>query len=317
MKKHLNLLWLLLPILIITSCKNNPYKDQVHDNPSDQAQIDQNAIIDYLVKNGINNAQRTEDGLYYTIETEGTGENPTAASEVEIHYRGTRLDGHQFDSSYDRGQPYQTSLSRVVPGWTKGVPLFKEGGKGKLFIPSGLAYGAKAAGKDIPANTPLVFEIELLNVVTEEEKAAQILERQAQVVAAGKAKHGEADEKAIKAYIAKNKLKAERTESGIYYIIEEAGGAEKPVAHNKVTIHYKGTTFDGEKFDASYDRNEPITYPLYGFIPGWTQGISLFGKGGKGTLLIPSHMAYGERGSGENIPANACLRFDIELFDFK
>ncbi|HMT35931.1 MAG TPA: FKBP-type peptidyl-prolyl cis-trans isomerase, partial [Chitinophagaceae bacterium] len=82
----------------------------------------------------------------------------------------------------------------------------------------------------------------------------------------------------------------------------------------KVKVHYKGYKLNGEKFDSSYDRNEPIDFPLSGVIKGWTEGIPMLEEGGKGTLLIPSHLAYGQNGPpGSKIGPNEVLLFDVEL----
>lgn len=319
--KKLNLLWLVLPILILSACDTNQYKDQMHEAPTDQAEIDQNAIINYLIENNVD-AKRTESGIYYTITKEGDGANPTAEDVVNVHYKGMLLDTTVFDSSYDRGEPIQFPLNEVIPGWTEGITLLKEGGAGTLYIPSGLAYGANPRpGGKIKPNDPLIFEVELLDILTREEYAASqekvFRERIAQFIAPGKAKVGEKDDATLQAYIKKNKLDAQKTEDGIYYVVEEAGSEEKPNITSRVTVHYTGKLLDGTKFDSSIDRGQPATFSLQGVVPGWSFGIPMFGKGGKGKLLIPSYLGYGERGSGEKIPPNSPLVFDIEIIDFQ
>ena len=116
-------------------------------------------------------------------------------------------------------------------------------------------------------------------------------------------------------YIAKKGLTATSTAEGLYYIIEKPGGEEKPTIDSKVTVDYKGTLLNDKVFDSSYDRGTPFTSNLTQVIKGWQLGIPLFGKGGKGMLIIPPSLGYGSQRNGD-IPANSVLVFEIELLDF-
>ena len=104
------------------------------------------------------------------VLTEGTGKKPKATDNVEVHYEGKLTDGTEFDSSVKRGQPAAFRLDQVIPGWTEGVQLMKEGGKTRFTIPANLAYGEMGAGT-IPPNSVLIFEVELLKIIKEETKA--------------------------------------------------------------------------------------------------------------------------------------------------
>ena len=106
----------------------------------------------------------TPSGLQYKVITEGQGKSPKATDTVLVHYRGTTIDGVEFDSSYKRNEPISFPLNSVIPGWTEGVQLMKEGGKIQLFIPSNLAYGSRGAGGVIAPDSTLIFDIELLKV---------------------------------------------------------------------------------------------------------------------------------------------------------
>jgi FKBP-type peptidyl-prolyl cis-trans isomerase len=108
--------------------------------------------------------QTTKSGLQYEAVTEGKGSLPKANDKVTVHYKGTLIDGTEFDSSYKRNQPVTFPLGNVIPGWTEGLQLMKEGGKAKLYIPSELAYGERGAGAKIGPNETLIFEVELLKV---------------------------------------------------------------------------------------------------------------------------------------------------------
>ncbi len=103
-------------------------------------------------------------GLQYKVIAEGTGKSPKATDTVTVNYRGTLIDGTEFDSSYKRGQPATFAVGGVIPGWTEALQLMKEGAKWQLFLPPALAYGEKGAGNVIPANSTLIFEVELISV---------------------------------------------------------------------------------------------------------------------------------------------------------
>ena len=129
----------------------------------DQSEKDQEIILNYLEENNLT-AERTEEGVYYIIDNPGTGENPTVNDDVKVHYEGYFLDGTVFDSSIARGTPAEFPLRGVIQGWQIGIPLFKEGGKGTLLIPSWLAYGSSARS-GIPANSVLIFDVELIEIL--------------------------------------------------------------------------------------------------------------------------------------------------------
>jgi FKBP-type peptidyl-prolyl cis-trans isomerase FklB len=103
-------------------------------------------------------------GLQYKILTPGAGKKPTASDTVVCHYRGTLIDGKEFDSSFKRGQPASFAVNKVIKGWTEVLQLMPTGSKWQVFIPSNLAYGERGAGTDIGPNATLIFEVELISV---------------------------------------------------------------------------------------------------------------------------------------------------------
>ncbi|QDA59596.1 FKBP-type peptidyl-prolyl cis-trans isomerase [Hymenobacter jejuensis] len=149
---------------------------------------------------------------------------------------------------------------------------------------------------------------------------AQQIQGQVQQKMAGYAKQQlKKDDVILQNYIKKNNLNAQKDTSGFYYIVTQPGTGPKPKAGQTVAVTYKGTLLDGKEFDSS-DKSggKPIEFPIGmgQVIPGWDKALPLLNKGSKATLLIPSSLAYGQRGSGP-IPADAPLRFDVQLVDVK
>jgi len=141
---------ILLTALTFTSCNKK----------KKQAKLDDQIISDYIASKQLN-ASKTESGLYYVINEEGAGENPTSKSTVKVAYRGFFTNNSVFDESDTTGVSF--SLTNVIEGWQEGIPYFKPGGKGLLLIPSALGYG-RTARPGIPANSVLIFSINLKEV---------------------------------------------------------------------------------------------------------------------------------------------------------
>lgn len=132
----------------------------------------------YLAENGKKEGvTTTESGLQYEVLVAGEGASPKAEDTVKVHYRGTLIDGTEFDSSYQRNEPATFPLNRVISGWTEGVQLMKVGSKFKFTIPSNLAYGERDTGT-IPANSTLLFEVELLDIEAVAEATAENAEKE-------------------------------------------------------------------------------------------------------------------------------------------
>lgn len=152
MKRSLSFFTLFsLSILFFSGCLKEPV---------DQAEVDRNTILQYIADNNLN-ATEHPSGIYYIIEEPGQGEHPTLDSEVEVRYKGSLLDGFVFDETTGE-DTVKFSLNELIAGWQIAIPLLKPGGKGWFIIPSVLAYGPSRIGP-IPANSVLIFEIELVS----------------------------------------------------------------------------------------------------------------------------------------------------------
>jgi peptidylprolyl isomerase len=227
----------------------------------------------------------TESGLKYRIRRASEGDHPTADEAVTCHYKGWLDDETVFDSSYQRGEPATFPLNGVIAGWTEGLQLIGEGGMIELEIPSDLGYGAQGRPGKIPGGATLHFLVELVDIV----------------------KPGPVDEDAPEEFT--------ETESGLKYRIRRASEGNTPTERDTVTVHYRGWLDDETEFDSSYGRGEPISFPLNGVIPGWTEGVQLMVVGEKTRFWIPGNLAY------DNSPRpgapKGMLVFDIELLSIK
>lgn len=134
-------------------------------NAADNLKKGQAFLADNKSKPGV---VQTKSGLQYVVVKEGTGKQPKDDDTVVVNYRGTLIDGTEFDSSYKRGEPVTFPVNGVIQGWREVLPLMKEGATYKVFIPSELAYGSRGAGQDIPPNSTLIFDIELKSIASKD-----------------------------------------------------------------------------------------------------------------------------------------------------
>ena len=140
-------------------------QQQIHQEAATKNQgVGEKFLAENAKKPGV---KTTASGLQYLVVKEGTGATPKATDTVKTNYRGTFIDGKQFDSSYDRKEPAEFPVGRVIPAWQEALPLMKVGSQWKLFVPAKLAYGEEGFPPDIPPNSTLLFDIELLDIVTQ------------------------------------------------------------------------------------------------------------------------------------------------------
>lgn len=119
-------------------------------------------MTENLSKEGV---KELPGGIQYLVLKEGTGKQPSLQQSVKAHYKGSLLDGAEFDNSFKRGQPFTAPLTALIKGWQVALPMMKEGSHWRIWIPSDLAYGDRGAGADIPGGATLIFEVELLQVL--------------------------------------------------------------------------------------------------------------------------------------------------------
>lgn len=228
-------------------------------------------------------------GLKIKYKKKGTGAKPMAGDKVKVHYTGTLLSGIKFDSSKDRNEPFSFDLGmgRVIQGWDEGFATMNVGDEATLIIPPNLGYGEQDMGT-IPPNSTLIFDVELLGVEQNPDNKPVDL----------------------------TGIDIKSTPSGLKYYFITQGNGRKPVAGQKVSIHYVAKLMTGLKFESSRDAGKPITFSLGAgqVFPGWDEGIALMGVGDKAFFVLPPELALGSRSAGP-IPANSTLAFEIELLD--
>jgi len=236
--------------------------------------------------------QKTESGLeYLVLKRNDEGASTKAGQLVKVHYTGTLEDSTKFDSSRDRDTPFSFMLGegKVIKGWDEGLALMKKGERYLFRIPSELGYGEQeAGGGKIPANSTLIFDVELIDMYD------------------------------APPYNVEGK-EPETTASGLKIYRMNSTDGVQPQVGQQVFVHYRGTLEDGTKFDSSWDRGQPLPFPLGQgrVIKGWDEGIGMLKVGEAARLVIPSDLGYGPRGFGSVIPPNSTLIFDVLLMDVK
>ena len=223
-------------------------------------------------------AAKTRSGLASKVIKPGSGKvHPGRTDLVTVHYTGWTTDGKMFDSSIVRGAPASFPLDRVIAGWTEGVQLMVAGESRRFWIPEPLAYQGKRDPRGM-----LVFDVELISFVSPPTTPSDV-------------KAAPSD--------------AKKTASGLAYkVIKPGTGTRRPSAISSVTVHYSGWTTDGRMFDSSVTTGQPVTFPLNGVIPGWTEGVQLMVEGETTRFWIPEALAY----KGQS-PPFGLLVFDVEL----
>lgn len=256
-------------------------------------------------------------GLYYIETVAGKGEKIDSGDIVQLHFILSLADGTPVFSSYDRGQPITMNYGKPfdTPGFDEGIGYMREGGKSTFVVPSEIAFGAGGRGGQIPPFSTLVYNVEVIDVMSQQEyEKKQELEKKQQEMNTSQVKQQEGVK--LQQYIQEKGISVKPTPSGLYYIEKEKGSGAKAEPGKKVSVHYTGTLLDGTKFDSSVDRDQPFSFVLGQgqVIQGWDEGIALMNVGGKATLIIPSTIGYGERDMGV-IPPYSTLVFDVELLN--
>ena len=286
MLKFIKNTFYLLLLLAFSSCL------KVENSVSQQQENDDQIISNFLQRNNLK-ATRSSSGMYYIIDAPGTGEQATDRTQIaSIDAKVFLLGGQSFISEKDIVYRFQNGLS--MQGLVEASTLLKEGGRGRFYLPSALAFGQNTGsvnGVNIPSNAVCYAEVTLNDIRTDQDQQ-------------------KVEDGAIKKYISDRKLTPTKDSLGVYYVRQSAGSGAPPRNGSRVAITYKGTLLSGQTFDSG-----AFTFSINSgsVIRGFDIATRFMLKGEKGIALIPSHLAYGDKGSGDKIPPFATLIFELEM----
>ncbi|GAB3915082.1 hypothetical protein GCM10028803_61410 [Larkinella knui] len=266
-----------------------------------------------------NRVQVTETGLKYKFHEDVEDTRKAKVGDVmtfNITVKNSK--DSTLGSSYLNGSPVKQPLqaSTFKGSLEEGLALLSKGDSATIYVNADSIAGRSQQPLPpfIPKGSDIAYTIKVIDVQSMEEfQKAQVAVRE---------KQKGVDEKTIADFVAKNKLAGQKTASGLYYVITQPGTGASPSSGDVVKVKYTGKLMNGKVFDSS-DKNPQtqggIDFPLGqgAVIPGWEEGVRQLKKGGKGTLIIPSSLAYGVEGAPGAIPPNSVIMFDVELVDIK
>lgn len=258
-------------------------------------------------------ADTTPEGLYFKLTRPGTGPYPKHGDQITLKFSVNLLDGTKLFSSWDKDLPMTIEFGRKFD--TQGINIalarMNKGAVARLIIPSKLAFGEEGRPGFIPPYSPLLYDVEIVDIKTPQDIARE-KERQ-------KEEARQREQQKIDEYLVKNNIHVKPTASGLYFIELKKGSGNPPKTNNKVKVHYTGWLLDGTKFDSSRDKGQPFEFILGrgNVIAGWDEAVAMMKPGSKAKVIIPSKLAYGERGAQPNIPPFAPLVFEIELLSYE
>jgi FKBP-type peptidyl-prolyl cis-trans isomerase len=275
-------------------------------------------LEEYVRANNIT-AQPTASGIYFLETKKGTGKSPVQDGYVTAHYTVHLLGGQQLFSTVERGEPidFKCGSQFENEGFMEVIMMMKEGGKCNAIIPSSKAFGAQGAGQVVPPFSTLYYDIELVKTMSNDEFQAKQAKKQEQK-AAESARLKAEESSLLQKYLKDNNITPTKTlPNGLIYIETLAGTGPQPIDGKKVKVQYTGKLLNGTVFDSSVDKGKPYEFPLgrKQVIEGWDAGIPLMKVGGKAILIVPSSLAYKDRGAGDRIPPYSTLVFEVELVE--
>lgn len=279
-------------------------------------------------KNPYPGYEKNQNGLYYQFFSQNDGEMPQVGDLLEVSICCMVNDSTPLIPNTRNIMKLQEPA--FAGDINEGLAMMHKGDSASFIvnIDSTFKYlfGQPTLPAEFNSTDVMRFEVKVNDFYPEkvyaQNYANEVKNRNAERVAALQNDYPEETAKAanaLAAYLAKNNIVAEPTETGLYYVVTEEGNGEHPEVGKPVTMHYTGKLLDGTVFDSSLERDEPFQFVLGvgQVIPGWDEGVQLMTKGEKGVLYIPYYLGYGERQAGDKIVPFSNLIFDVELIDFE
>ncbi len=260
-----------------------------------------------------NEFKASTDGYEYKYIKKGTGDLPKVGEIVVYNMKYVdEKDSLIFETDTDQPAyvPFDSMQWSNMGPLYKAFKIIKEGDSILIKVPTKTLFEESFRAAIPPSLNPegsITFCIGASAIMTEEDMELEAM--------AKSEKQMSADIEVIDQYLEQNNISAQSTDSGLRYVIDVEGTGNFPQPGDNVMVNYRGSLLDGIQFESTFETNEPFTFTIgqRQVIMGWDEGIALLKAGGKGTLYIPSPMAYGEHGAGGVIPPNSVLKFDVEL----
>jgi FKBP-type peptidyl-prolyl cis-trans isomerase len=288
---------------LVLACRPEGYQPPTEPTPvvdplpDDQAELTHRALYGTdlaspAILKPSEDAEITPTGLTQVTLTKGNGTtSPGPDDTVVVHYRGWDSQGRRFDDTATRGQPDRIRLSGLAPGWAEALSTMVTGEKRRLWIPARLAFGPVPTPER--PNGDVVMDVELVDIVA----ALPPPEVPPDLTTP--------PEDAIVT-----------TTGLVYKVLTRGNGQRMPKPSERVLVHYSGWDMNGNLFDSSVMRGEPIAFGVDEVIPGWTQALQLMHEGDHLRVWIPGNLAYGDNPSNPNVPAGR-LCFDVQLIQIQ
>lgn len=263
--------------------------------------------------------KKTKDGLEYKIVKDEKGDQrPAVGDIVKMHIHIHVGDSVLFDSrKLNNNEPIEFPVmpAEFKGDWTDGLTMLSPGDSAVFRVSADSVSKRGQLPPWMKKTDKIIYELVMVSVKSQTQ-ARQEMEQQM-------SKQKQMDDRVLQDYFAKNNLSPQRTQSGLYYIIEKQGTGPTPTRGQNVVVDYTGKTLDGKTFDSNVDPQfqhvQPFEFAAGSgqVIPGWDEGIMLLNKGSKAKFFIPSTLAYGPQSPGPGIEPNSILIFDVEVKDIK